>query len=352
MSFPRWLGLSFLTAIAAAFGACTEGSGAGGSSSTTSASFGGEGGVGGGTTTTTFVTTTSDTAPEAGPIVCKGMSTNVPKGDCDALQQDCPPGQSCRPVLAEGSYRTMCLPSAGLKSAGETCAVESECRDGLFCVLGKCSPVCCRDDNVPCAGGICDVSSKYGAYNMYFCHYAPTCDLLTPNACAEGTACHVEDVKQGLATCAEPSGANSHDLGPCEFLNDCPDMEQCYSPTATIQKVCRYYCWLDAPEGTPAGLGGCPEAQSCRSKSGTVGISFGVTGLGLCFLDTTVPDAGTDSGPHTDAGDSGASDSGPSDSGPSDDGGGADAGSGGTSGGSAGSGGTGGTAGAGGADAG
>lgn len=303
MSFPRWLGLSFAAAIAAAFGACSNASGeTGGAAATITGGSGGAGGSGG---DTTIITTTTTTTPEAGPIECKGLSTNVPKGDCDALQQDCPPGQSCRPAFVDGGYVTNCAISTGLKTAGEACNTVSECVDGLFCILDKCTPVCCRDDSVPCAGGICNVSAKYGSYNMYFCHYAPTCDLLTPNACATGLECHIEDVKQGLATCGEPSGAKAPNLGPCNFINDCGNMQQCQGPTTNNPGVCRYYCWLDAQGGTPAGLGGCPEGQSCKNKVGTATLNFGVPGLGLCFLDATTPDGGTDGGDAGDAGDAG-----------------------------------------------
>jgi hypothetical protein len=305
MSFPRWLGLSFVAAIAAAFGACSSGSdGTGGDTTTV---VGGSGGSGGSGSTTTIITTTTTPTPEAGPIECKGLSTNVPKGDCDALQQDCPLGQSCRPAFVDGGYLTSCAVSTGLKTAGETCNSISECTDGLFCVLDKCTPVCCRDDNEPCAGGICNVSAKYGTYNMYFCHYAPTCDLLTPNACATGLQCHIEDVSQGLATCGEPSGANAPNLGSCNFINDCGDMQQCQGATTNNPGVCRYYCWLDSAPGTPAGLGGCPDDQTCKNKVGTSTLNFGVPGLGLCFANNPNADAGTDGGDAGDAGGSGGS---------------------------------------------
>src|SRR5262249_40588594 len=156
---------------------------------------------------------------------------------------------------------------------GEDCSAPNECAEKLYCISGKCSPVCCRDNAAGCNGAICDISAQVGQYEMFFCHYAPKCTLLTDDACPAGLDCHIEDVTQGLATCGVPSGTVSPDLGACQFLNDCANMEQCWSG------ACHFYCWPNAAPGTAPGLGGCPAHQICKTAAGGQKIDYGVPNL-------------------------------------------------------------------------
>jgi hypothetical protein len=203
------------------------------------------------------------------------------------------------------------VPASGLKSASEPCASDKECDAKLFCVFGTCSPVCCPDSNEPCGSGLCDATQSYGSYQITFCHFAPRCTLLTEGACAPGTGCHIEDGQQGLATCSAPAASATGDQGACTYLNDCPDMEQCWGPPGG-PSACHFLCWTDAEGDALPGLGGCPVGQTCRTKSGNVAISYGVAKLGLCFAD-----AAPDGGAPVDAGAGGA----PVDAGISDAGG-------------------------------
>lgn len=245
---------------------------------------------GGGAATTTITVTTSSAEPDAGPLTCAGNASTVPLGACDPLQQDCPPGKTCRPNGSQ--YTTACMPANGLKSASEACASDKECDAKLFCVFGKCSPVCCPESNEPCGSGLCDATQSYGSYLIYFCHFAPRCNLLTEGACEPGTGCHIEDGKQGLATCSAPAATATGDQGACKYINDCPDMEQCWGPPGG-QSVCHFLCWTDASGDALPGLGGCPAGQTCRNKSGNASINYGVAKLGLCFADAAPVDAGT-----------------------------------------------------------
>lgn len=272
MGVRRWVGIWFAAGMVAA---CSSSETPATSTPTTSA--GGAGGSSG--------VTTSSSAGGAGgevPLMCFAQYTTVPKGECDLLKQDCPLGSTCAPMPSDGDYVSMCKPSAGLKSAGETCYSEAECKAKLFCVAGKCAAVCCRDDNRPCNGGICDITVPFGIRKVYFCHYAPKCDLLTPNACPLGLGCHIEDKDQGLATCVAPSGTPAPDLGPCLYLNDCDDMEQCYATGTSGTSTCHYYCFLSGSSAAP-GLGGCPDGQTCQSSYQGKAIDFGVPNVGLCF---------------------------------------------------------------------
>jgi hypothetical protein len=298
MSLLRWLGASFAVAIAAASFAACKSSGA----STGGAGGTGTGGAGTGGALVTTSSSSSGSMPEAG-LECKGTYGSVPKGECDLWLQDCPPGQTCKPAQSGSDYTTQCVAGGGLKTGGEECFAPNECAEKLFCVSGKCSPVCCRDNAAGCNGAICNISAQVGQYELFFCHYAPKCTLLTENACPEGLDCHIEDAIQGLATCGEPSGTPAGDMGGCQFINDCPNMEQCYNGT------CHFYCWANAAPGTAAGLGGCPEHQVCKTSAGGKKIDYGVSGLGLCFSDGTIePDAGSDAG--SDAGNTGGGGSG------------------------------------------
>jgi len=302
MSVHRWLGASLAAAIA--FAACKSGHQGG---------TGGTGGDGadavGGASSSSASSSSSSGVPEAGPIVCSGASSTVPKGGCDMLQQDCKvPGQTCRPYATGTDYITACLGGAGLKGAGEVCYNDPECAEKLFCIGGKCSPVCCRTTGEPCGGAICDLSVAFGKYTTFFCHYAPKCTLFADDACAPGFDCHIEDPMQGLATCGAPNGTTSPDQGPCKFINDCGDMEQCYS-TAANQGQCHYYCIVNGPPGTPAGKGGCPAGQACFGTWAGNSVDFGVPGNGLCFSTSSPPpdagpgDAGGDAGPDDAGGD-------------------------------------------------
>jgi hypothetical protein len=253
---------------------------------------------GGGATTTSTAAITTTTAPDAGPLTCPGSAGTMPTGVCDPLQQDCPPGKTCRPNGATNA--TTCVPAYGLKTASEACSAHDECDAGLFCVFGKCAPVCCPDTNEPCGSGICDATQTYGPYRLTFCHFSPRCSVLTEDACEPGTGCHVEDAKQGLATCSTPAATAVGDQEACKYINDCPDMEQCWGPPGG-QALCHFLCWTDAANDALAGLGGCPAGQTCRLKSGSASVSYGVPKLGLCFADAA-PDGGAPDGGAPDGG--------------------------------------------------
>jgi hypothetical protein len=274
----------------------TGGSGAGTTSSTGGAGTGGTGSTGTGGATSS----TGAGQVDAGPIVCKSTSSfsTVPKGSCDILQQDCPSGQTCAPRQVGADFQTVCVGLTGLKTAGELCYSDGECDAKLFCIDTKCTPVCCRDNDEPCNGGTCDINVAFGTHNIFVCHFAPKCDLLTPNACPTGLDCHIEDTTQGLATCGSPNGTTGPELSPCMFLNDCGTMQQCFQSDS----LCHYYCNPGDTTKAP-GLGGCPPYEDCLTKYNGADLGLGVAGLGLCFPNGTAPpDAGSDA-PDDAAGD-------------------------------------------------
>lgn len=289
MASPRWLSISVLvTAPAILFAACSDV--ATPSSSTTSGTATSSSGTGGAeATTATTATGAGGSTEDAGPLTCKLHTySTIKSGPCDLLAQDCPEGQTCKELkFGNGSWGTQCVITNGLKGEGQACSVDEECRAKLTCAVGRCAPVCCGATNEPCLGGLCNLFIQLdnaGKVNKQVCHYAKACDLLTEKACDQGFDCHIEDIKQGLATCVQPSGANVADLGTCHYLNDCADMEQCLGGTPTKSGKCHFYCYLDQPDpASPiAGLGGCPVGQNCKAKVDGLIFDFNVENVGLC----------------------------------------------------------------------
>jgi hypothetical protein len=242
---------------------------------TSSSGYGGNPSTAGST-----VSTTTGGDP---PLVCSGTYTNVPKGACDLLNQDCAPGQTCTPVKSAGVWTTKCNPASGLKGAGKPCQVQSECEEELFCIgsgeFGQCIPICCRTTGEPCGGGACNLEVTFDGtvvpnIYVYMCTYAQQCTLLTENACPAGSECHIEDARQGLASCSPPSDQQVDEGGSCEYLNDCKDMQNCTNEGG--MSFCRYYCYKSAGGTGVPGLGGCPAGQEC------IDVDLGVDDVGVC----------------------------------------------------------------------
>jgi hypothetical protein len=306
MKGHRWVGVTLAIGMAAgAFASCksqgaSSGTGGGKASSSKSSSAGtggaaggvGAGGEGGG----------GGMGADAGPIVCLSAYTNTKKGPCDLLQQNCPAGQTCVSVQSGAVVTTGCVPSEGLKTAGEPCYSSGECDAKLTCVgspISKCVAFCCNDAQAePCHGGLCNTQISLdtsGAYYAYVCSYGMHCTLLTPDACPAGQGCYVEDEAQGLALCDSRSPTPVPELGACTFLNDCATMQSCYFPTGFSSGVCLYYCDLTGSgTGATPGLGGCPSGEKCQASYQGKAISTGVPNIGLCIPEGGLvqPDGG------------------------------------------------------------
>lgn len=294
MASPRWLLIPVLFASAAGgFAACSDGAQTtAGTASGASSGMGGTGGAGaGGAPGTTASTGTA--SPDAGPpapLVCKNHTySTIKEGPCDLLQQDCPEGRTCKEFQSlNGSWTTHCVTASGLKGEGEKCAADEECLAKLSCAVGRCAPVCCAATNEPCLGGICNLFIQLdgtNTVNKQVCHYAEACTLLVEDACDKGFSCHVEDNKQGLATCIDSSGSPAPDLGDCHFLNDCSDMEHCLGGSKSKVGKCHFYCYLGQPDPLSPGaaLGGCPVGQACTAGPvDKLTFSFGLPEIGLC----------------------------------------------------------------------
>jgi hypothetical protein len=267
--------LSGLVAFSVAFaGACS-------SPSQTSSGAGGSHSVHG-------PTSSASGAPDAGPIKCPGaVSSNIAKGPCDLLQQDCPAGETCTPIQVGATWTTSCESADGLKGPGETCDHPSECRAGTFCLQsGQCTMPCCPDNDEPCGGGTCNVSVNFAsgpsAPTVEMCAYSKQCRLLTPGACDPGQDCHIEDPSQGLATCTAPSDNVVGELGTCTYLNDCHDNQECFRLPGETTGTCYWYCYRNLQTPALPGEGGCPTGETCVDSIDGIALDFGVPNIGLC----------------------------------------------------------------------
>jgi hypothetical protein len=226
--------------------------------------------------TTTAATTTSSTG--SGMITCDDAYSNITPGECDLLQQDCGPGKTCKPTGSGADWTTSCKVANGLKGPAESCQDDSECKAGLLC-FDKCLAICCPGSDEPCGGGTCNLQVSWNDTEFFtmVCSYAAACTLFQPNACANGDECHIQDPSQGLTTCLPPSPTQVDEGQDCNFINDCKDMQYCFSQNGE-QGVCRYNCDLTAAAGTAPGLGGCPASQTCQPN-----YDFGIPNVSVCL---------------------------------------------------------------------
>jgi len=211
-------------------------------------------------------------------IECGEGYTNI-TGTCDLLNQDCENNEHCDVNTNANPPTTLCKPQKdGLGPKGEECGSTKECKSGLRCVLGHCSPYCCPSNHEPCAGGICDVQVSFPNEGwVMMCSYLPACTLFESN-CEEGTYCHIGIAEQGLAVCDPPSDNLQEEGGVCEFRNDCKESAICNknAPDGNGKLgICRHLC--DTAKGGEPEKGGCLPKRACEE------IKAGVfTDLGIC----------------------------------------------------------------------
>lgn len=218
------------------------------------------------------------TSASSGGLTCSEEYTNIPKGECDLLAQDCASGTFCGVATVDGAKTTKCVPDlGGVKDKGADCVSNSECKSGLTCVDNHCSPFCCPATDEPCDGGTCDVNLNFEMGKTAFamaCSYLTICDLFAGN-CAEGMDCHLSDATACLAVCDSPSDNAVSEGGDCMYRNDCGESQLCNNNSPDMG-VCRYFCDTTKAD-QPAGKGGCPQDRMCKPAGGT-----GCSNLGLC----------------------------------------------------------------------
>ena len=259
--FLRLAPWALVGALAVAFVACS-GEVENNSSTTSGGGSGGSGGAGGGpgaSSSTASGTGGGGGAPDV-ILACPESGYTFESGECDFLNQDCPPNEACEPVEQDGVWKTKCLSWAGVKQMGSPCIEHSECEAGLFCGF-YCSPPCCRTDNKPCPSS-CNFEVQFGGGHIaQICNLAPKCEFFMEDVCKPGAYCRF-DASQGVATCAPLTGNVVGDTQdkPCKFLNDCDHMQTCQGPKGA--GTCRFSCDIEKQSAEP-GKGGCPSGQEC-----------------------------------------------------------------------------------------
>lgn len=203
-----------------------------------------------------------------------GVGSACVAGPCDVVLQDCPSGQRCTYVLANGTRTRQCV-EEGTSAEGDPCSLASAsgeprfdtCQRGLSCAdtatadggtRFQCQRFC--HGSAQCgAPQECNVALRLsGTRELPLLCGPPSarCGLLAQD-CVEPLGCYPSGTP-GAAACAasgaRPTGA------PCEFSNQCERGSVCVGTGA--ERACAPLCAL--PSGTP----GCASGTTCQPLTG------------------------------------------------------------------------------------
>lgn len=107
---------------------------------------------------------TADATPADAPsaTTCEDEYTDI-TGECDLFRQNCNVGYWCKVVSTPTAVATCVENGSGTLEKGDACTPGGEeCRPGLICASGHCTPFCCPSTNFPCGSGTCDGYVWYG----------------------------------------------------------------------------------------------------------------------------------------------------------------------------------------------
>lgn len=194
-------------------------------------------------------------------------------------QVGCSSGETCGPVLADGSVVPGCQ-SAGTAQEGASCSGWSDCARGLFCAAGVCRRFCCGNDWSVCPAAqscyrplfIRDPATDAGLpVNAELCFPVGDCDIFDEQSCAgqPGTVCQIVDPLGHVACGPEGKKQLGEDCSksePCAHELRCVDKESgakcgrlCRAvegggePCSPSTEVCVHY------DRDPKGVGECVE---------------------------------------------------------------------------------------------
>jgi len=164
---------------------------------------------------------------------------------CDALLQDCGPGQKCALIVTDTGAQTGytgCWTN-GDRGIGQTCTnptmvnTADDCIAGSHCVFGTCHEVC-KLDTVACSDGGCvGVNNLESQFDICL----PSCDPLSP-ACAASEGCYL--LAQG-AVCAPVIGAGVGPHGACTSVNQCAAGSGCFNDPGECLVYCDHATYTD-----------------------------------------------------------------------------------------------------------
>jgi hypothetical protein len=213
------------------------------------------------------------------PLECNSEYTDVPNAMCDLLWQDCPPPKRCTVQFRGGDlWSAICVDPKNAKLEGETCTQGYECEWGLACVVGRCTAVCCRDTNYPCAeGSYCLFYGSYGPYYAMRCAYLDSCELFVPGTCDTADPpgnCHLLPDYDAMVCVPGPASGPKQHGESCTSGNECDDFMACIGTNAQ----CRWICYLNGEGNGVPGGGGCPFNERCAQAPDLGDPTLGVCG--------------------------------------------------------------------------
>ncbi|MEM6990130.1 MAG: hypothetical protein AAF721_06525 [Myxococcota bacterium] len=229
--------------------------------------------------------TTDDPADDS----TTGAPLSCPEGDglgeCNTLEQDCPPGQRCVPTGIGGTWSTTeCKPiDAAPADVGEPCVPTNEvtsgddnCGEGLVCwqfggMQTECLGLCgCGSEGPECPVGFTCAAANAGVLAVCFAN----CDPLLQN-CPNGDGCYFAE--SAFLCSPDVSDPMTGAGDPCSFLNDCPAGTGCVDEAlvtgCTSASCCAAFCEDDRD---------CPNNGQCQPFFGQGQPPMGYENVGLC----------------------------------------------------------------------
>jgi len=217
---------------------------------------------------------------------------DLPPGDCDPWQENCPEGEKCMPFATDGSPTwdaVKCVPIVDdPRPPGAACSVEGSPTSGVDnCKLhsmcwgvddelnGTCVPLCTGDgfNSVLCPGGNVCVQSDDNV--LLVC--LPRCAPLLVD-CLEGQVCIPAGAD--FACAPDASGDAGQAFTPCAAGNTCDPGLVCASSSNTSlcsgnsAECCIPFCDLDDPA--------CPADTACKEWFEGGGVPAELLDVGIC----------------------------------------------------------------------
>lgn len=199
------------------------------------------------------------------------LHPDLPPGDCDPWQEDCPEGEKCMPFATPGSPTwdaLKCTPIADdPKPAGAACTVSGsptsgldDCQKHSLCwdadpeLAGTCAAMCVGDGLDHFCLDKANVCMIANGGVLLVC--VPRCDPLLAD-CPEGQVC----VPSGdsFACVPDASGDGGQLFAPCAAGNTCDPGLVCAASEHSSQcqgdadECCLPFCDLDAANDCPPG---------------------------------------------------------------------------------------------------
>jgi len=191
-------------------------------------------------------------AVDAAPNTPDALPLGTP---CDAILQDCGPGQKCALIVTNVGAQTGfpgCW-SNGDKGIGVSCTsaamvdTADDCIAGSHCVFGTCHEICKLDTAACSDGGCVGVNNLESQFDICL----PSCDPLA-STCIAGEGCYM--LAQG-SVCAPVIGAGVAPHGACDSPNECAAGSGCFNTPGECLAYCDFstYANVNDPGHCDAG---------------------------------------------------------------------------------------------------